>query len=86
MGTCDVRTSPAEALMKLQPLLLIAAAIGLYAISHVLDLQGDAAPFAASGVSTERAVYHLSALVLLLSALGCFIGAVVLAVRGRLSR
>ena len=48
---------------------------GFYAVGHALDLQGDAVPFAPSGVSTERAIYHLSAIVFMLAALGSFIAA-----------
>lgn len=67
--------------MKLKPVLFLAIAIGLYFVSHALELRGDAAPVSASGVSPERADYHLAALVLLLGALGCFIYAGVTAFR-----
>jgi hypothetical protein len=40
-----------------------------------MELRGDIAPFAASGVSTERAVYHVAALLLMLGAFASFIGA-----------
>ncbi|MGZ8349508.1 MAG: hypothetical protein ACXWUX_08285 [Allosphingosinicella sp.] len=61
--------------MKFRPMLFIAIATGLYFVSHSLELRGDAAPFAADGVSTERAIYHLAALVLMAGALGFFISA-----------
>jgi hypothetical protein len=61
--------------MKLKPLILLAAGFGLYAVSHSVGLQGDAAPFAEQGVSTERATYHFMALMLLVGALACFITA-----------
>lgn len=67
--------------MNLRTMLLLATAIGLYVVSHALELRGDAAPIVESGVSSERASYHLSALVLLLGALGCFITAGVSAFR-----
>jgi hypothetical protein len=61
--------------MNLRFVLLLAIAIGLYFVSHALELRGDAAPISAGGVSSERAQYHLVALVLLVGALGCFIHA-----------
>ena len=64
-----------------RPVLFLAIAIGLYFVSHSLELRGDAAPMSASGVSPERAKYHIMALVLLLGALGCFIYAGVSAFR-----
>lgn len=67
--------------MNLKPLLFLAIAIGLYFLSHALGLRGDAAPLSTSGVSPERAKYHIMALVLLLGALGCFIYAGVSAFR-----
>jgi hypothetical protein len=69
--------------MNFKPILLLAIAIGLYFVSHSLELRGDAAPVDPSGVSPERARYHIAALVLLLGALGCFIYAGVSAFRGR---
>ena len=63
------------ALVKVQTLLFLAIAIGLYAVSHSIELRGDAAPFNPNGVSTERAAYHITALVLMLGALGFFIAA-----------
>jgi hypothetical protein len=69
--------------MKIKPLILLAIAIGLYFVSRSIELQGDAAPFGADGVSPERAKYHLIALVLLLGALGSFIYAGVSLFRGR---
>jgi hypothetical protein len=59
--------------MNLKPILFVAIAIGLYFVSHSLELRGDAAPINGNGVSAERAKYHLMALVLLLGALGSFI-------------
>jgi hypothetical protein len=67
--------------MNLRTMLLLAIAIGLYVVSHALELRGDAAPFVEGGVSSERAKFHLMALVLLLGALGCFISAGVSAYR-----
>jgi hypothetical protein len=67
--------------MNFKPLLFLAVAIGLYFVSHSLEVRGDAAPLAESGVSPERAKYHLMALVLLLAALGCFVYAGVSAFR-----
>ena len=64
-----------------RPVLFLAIAIGLYFVSHSLELRGDAAPINAGGVSPERAKYHIMALVLLLGALGCFIYAGVSAFR-----
>ena len=68
--------------MKFKPILFLAIAIGLYFLSHSLELRGDLAPVSPSGVSPERAKYHIMALVLLLGALGCFIYAGVSAFRG----
>jgi hypothetical protein len=67
--------------MNIKSILLLAIAIGLYFVSHSLELRGDAAPISPHGVSPERAKYHLMALVLLLGALGCFIYAAVSAFR-----
>ena len=67
--------------MNFKPILFLAIAIGLYFVSHSLELRGDAAPISPTGVSPERAKYHLMALVLLLGALGCFIYAGVSAFR-----
>jgi hypothetical protein len=61
--------------MKIKPIIYIAIAFGLYSVSHSLELRGDVAPIVAGGVSSERASYHLMALVLLLGALGFFISA-----------
>jgi hypothetical protein len=68
-------------MMNLKPALFLAIAIGLYFVSHSLELRGDAAPIAEHGASPERAKYHIAALVLLLGALGCFIYAGVSAFR-----
>lgn len=67
--------------MNLRPLIFLAIAIGLYFVSHALELRGDAAPMAASGVSPERLKYHLIALALLLGAVGFFVSAAVSAFR-----
>ena len=69
--------------MNFRTILFLAIAIGLYFLSHSLELRGDAAPISPSGVSPERARYHIMALVLLLGALGCFIYAGVSAFRRR---
>jgi hypothetical protein len=61
--------------MRFKPLLFIAIAIGFYVVSRDLELQGDAAPLVPGGVSPERAKYHLTALVLMLGALGSFVAA-----------
>ncbi|HMG47516.1 MAG TPA: hypothetical protein VK614_08675 [Allosphingosinicella sp.] len=61
--------------MKLKPIIFIAIAFGFYAVSHSLELRGDLAPLAKSGVSPERLTYHLLALAFLLAALGLFISA-----------
>ena len=61
--------------MKLKPMIFLAVAFGLMALSHSLELRGDAAPFVEGGVSTERAKYHLMALVAVVAALGLFIAA-----------
>ena len=67
--------------MNLKAILFLAIAIGLYFVSRSLELHGDAAPISDSGISPERAKYHIAALVLLLGALGCFIYAGVSAFR-----
>ena len=67
--------------MNLKALLFLAIAIGLYFVSRSLELRGDVAPMVESGVSPERAKYHIMALVLLLGALGCFLYAGVSAFR-----
>ena len=68
--------------MTLRPIMFIAVAFGLYSLSHSLELQGDIAPIAESGVSGERAACHIAALVFLLAALGFFISAGISAFRG----
>ena len=67
--------------MNVKPILFLAIAIGLYFVSRSLELRGDATPISASGVSPERARYHIMALILMLGALGCFIYAGVSAFR-----
>jgi hypothetical protein len=59
--------------MKLRTIFLLAAGFGLYAVSQSLELRGDIAPFAVSGVSVERATYHIAALIALLAGAACFI-------------
>jgi hypothetical protein len=59
--------------MKFKTILLLAAGLGFYAASQSLELRGDIAPFAASGVSVERAIYHIAALIVLLAGAACFI-------------
>ena len=61
--------------MNLKTILYLAIAFGLLAVGHSVGLRGDAAPLAESGVSAERAQYHLIALGLTLGALGFFIAA-----------
>ena len=68
--------------MKLKPLIFIAVGAGLYWVARDVELMGDAAPFVPGGVSTERAKYHVTALVLMLGALGFFIAALVGLFRG----
>jgi hypothetical protein len=58
--------------MRFRAVLFLGIAFGLMALSHSLELRGDLAPFAESGVSPERAKFHVMALVALLGALGCF--------------
>jgi hypothetical protein len=67
--------------MGFRPLLYIVIALVFYYASGAVELRGDMAPVAAEGVSTERATYHIIALLLLLGALGCFVAALVSAVR-----
>ena len=69
--------------MNFRAMLFLGIAFGLMAVSHGVELQGDAAPLASEGVSPERLGYHLMALFLLLGALGCFVYAGVSLVRGR---
>lgn len=61
--------------MKLSPWLLIVVGVGLSAVSRALEARGDVAPYAESGVSSERLMFHLPALVLLVGALVCFVAA-----------
>ena len=68
--------------MKFKPILFLAIAFGLMSVSHSLELRGDLAPIVENGVSTERLNYHLTALVLLLGAIGFFISAGVSLFRG----
>jgi hypothetical protein len=72
--------------MKLKTIVFIAVGFGLYSLSHSLELRGDLAPLTASGVSPERASYHIMALLVLLAALGLFISAGVSVFRGMRDR
>jgi len=56
----------------------LAAGIGLFGLSRLLESMGDLAPIAESGVSVERAAWHIPALLVLLAALACFVRAGVL--------
>jgi hypothetical protein len=56
----------------------LAAGIGLFGLSQLLESMGDLAPIAASGVSWERATWHIPALLVLLAGLACFVRAGVL--------
>jgi hypothetical protein len=49
------------------------AGMFLAGVSKVIEIRGDIAPYAAQGVSGERLLYHGLALLVLLSALACFI-------------
>jgi len=71
--------------MKLSPWLLLGIGVGLSAVSRSLELQGDLAPYAENGVSQERLMYHLPALILLVGALACFVAALWLFIRRRKS-
>ena len=62
-------------MMNLRPLILLAVGFGLLALSNSLELRGDMAPFAESGVSTERATWHIAGLLAVVAALGCFVAA-----------
>lgn len=67
--------------MNWKPIVYIAVAAGLYSLSGSLELRGDVAPVVEGGVATERAQYHIMALVCLLGAIGLFISAGVSAFR-----
>ena len=68
--------------MKLKPLIYIAVGFALLWLSKRLELHGDLAPIDPSGVSPERAKYHIAALVALLGAIGLFIAALLGIFRG----
>ena len=68
--------------MRFKPLIFIAVGFGLYWVARDVELMGDLAPFVPNGVSTERAKYHIIALVLMIGALGFFIAALVDLFRG----
>ena len=53
----------------------LAAGIGLFGLSRLLESMGDLAPIAESGVSVERAAWHVPALLVLLAAMACFVRA-----------
>lgn len=66
--------------MNLKTLVFICLGFALMYASKSVELMGDLAPVAKElapvakeGVSTERATYHIAALVLLLAALASFI-------------
>jgi hypothetical protein len=54
------------------------AGFAFYKLSGVLEAMGDAAPYAAEGVSGERLQYHLGALALLIAGGACFVRAGIL--------
>ena len=68
--------------MRWKPLIFIAVGFGLYWVARELEVMGDAAPFVPGGVSTERAKYHIIALIMMIGALGFFIAALVGIFRG----
>lgn len=53
----------------------------LLGVSNFVELRGDIAPVAMSGVSGERLFYHLLALLVLLGGLACFVRGGILAYR-----
>ena len=53
----------------------VMAGFGLYFVARLLERLGDAMPFAADGVSWDRAAFHGAGLVVLLAGLGCFVRA-----------
>jgi hypothetical protein len=59
--------------MNLKMLVFICLGFALTYVSKSVELMGDLAPVAKDGVSMERAIYHIAALVLLLAALASFI-------------
>lgn len=61
--------------MNVRTAIFLALAIACYFTSQSLELRGDIAPVAEHGVSTERATYHIAALVLLVGALALFVAA-----------
>ena len=67
--------------MGIKPILYIVIAFGLYFFSGAVELRGDLAPVVAEGVSTERATYHIIALLLLIGALGFFVAALLNIIR-----
>ena len=68
--------------MRWKPLIFIAVGFGLYWVARDVESMGDAAPFVPGDVSTERAKYHIIALLMMIGALGLFIAALVNLVRG----
>jgi hypothetical protein len=63
--------------MKLRSVVYIALGFGLLSLSRALELRGDLAPFAESGVSGERLTWHVMALLVLVGAIGFFVSALV---------
>ncbi len=72
--------------MNLKMLVLICLGFALIYVSKFVELMGDLAPVAKEGVSTERAIYHIAALVLLLAALALFISGGLCAWRSQRAR
>jgi hypothetical protein len=51
----------------------LVAGFVLYRVSGALEAMGDAAPFAAAGISGERLQYHGAALAALIAGAACFV-------------
>ena len=67
--------------MKFKPIIFLAVALFLSAISQPLELRGDVAPVVENGVSGERATWHIMALACLIGAIYFFVSAGVSLVR-----
>ena len=67
--------------MKFKPIIFLAVAVFLSAISQSLELRGDLAPVIEGGVSGERATWHIMALVCLIGSVYFFVSAGVSFVR-----
>ena len=59
--------------MNHKAIIPVACGVGFRVAGQSLELRGDIAPFAESGVSWERLAYHVPALALTLVALTCFV-------------